>query len=225
MAKTAGSVQCQRIGCDAYFTPDNNAENSCRYHSGPPLFHDGGKEWSCCKQRSHDFSDFLNLPGCATGKHSSEKPIIPVAPSPNAPKPMQMAKTGDPALDAAKAACGRCRQGFFCSDHGSQKLTGAIAQPSPTPVPKISEPVKKTLTPKVIDINAKQVCKHKGCGNPFTEKDNHEAACSYHPGPAVFHDRQKGWKCCDVHVTEFDEFLEIPPCTKGWHDANPEDAA
>jgi hypothetical protein len=28
-----------------------------------PLFHDGKKEWSCCKQRSHDFSDFLNLPG------------------------------------------------------------------------------------------------------------------------------------------------------------------
>lgn len=55
---------------------------------------------------------------CATGKHSSEKPVTKAAPSPNAPKPMQMAKTGDPALDAAKAACGRCRQGFFCSDHG-----------------------------------------------------------------------------------------------------------
>lgn len=33
------------------------------------------------------------------------------------------------------------------------------------------------------------------------------------------------WKCCDVHVKEFDEFLEIPPCAKGWHDANPQDAA
>ncbi|KAF6160362.1 hypothetical protein GIB67_019131 [Kingdonia uniflora] len=25
------------------------------------------------------------------------------------------------------------------------------------------------------------------------------------------------WKCCDIHVKEFDEFMEIPPCQKGWH--------
>jgi hypothetical protein len=30
------------------------------------------------------------------------------------------------------------------------------------------------------------------------------------------------WKCCDVHVKEFDEFMSIPPCTKGWHNADPE---
>uniref|UniRef100_A0A453CPS7 CHORD domain-containing protein n=1 Tax=Aegilops tauschii subsp. strangulata TaxID=200361 RepID=A0A453CPS7_AEGTS len=30
----------------------------------------------------------------------------------------------------------------------------------------------------------------------------------------------EGWKCCDVHVKEFDEFMEIPPCTKGWHNAD-----
>jgi disease resistance protein len=164
---------------------------------------------------------------CTKGKHSSEKPVAKAAPSPNG-KPMQMAKTGDPALDSAKAACGRCRQGFFCSDHGALKPTGAAAKPVPSPtqvsVPKISEPVKSAPA-KVMDINAKQVCKRKGCGNTFTEKDNHESACRYHPGPAIFHDRLRGWKCCDVHVKEFDEFLEIPPCTKGWHDANPEDAA
>ncbi|KQK23648.1 hypothetical protein BRADI_1g75162v3 [Brachypodium distachyon] len=49
------------------------------------------------------------------------------------------------------------------------------------------------------------------------EKDNHDSACDYHPGPAVFHDRMRGSKCCDVHVKEFDEFMEIPACTKGWH--------
>lgn len=85
---------------------------------------------------------------------------------------------------------------------GAQKPTGTIAKPSPAPAqvpfPKSSEPVKKTLPPKVMDINAKQVCKHKGCGNTFTEKENHESACSYHPGPAVFHDRQKG-VCCFIH--------------------------
>lgn len=28
-----------------------------------PIFHDGMKEWSCCKKRSHDFSLFLEIPG------------------------------------------------------------------------------------------------------------------------------------------------------------------
>lgn len=30
------------------------------------------------------------------------------------------------------------------------------------------------------------------------------------------------WKCCDIHVKEFDEFMEIPPCTRGWHNADPD---
>ncbi len=33
MAKEEGT-RCQRIGCDALFTPDNNPEGSCHYHSG-----------------------------------------------------------------------------------------------------------------------------------------------------------------------------------------------
>lgn len=107
---------------------------------------------------------------------------------------------------------------------------------------------------KVVDINQPQTCKNPGCGKTFKEKDNHDTACSYHPGPAVFHDRMRGvryiilfksiydcvallitkfknnafivclilqWKCCDIHVKEFDEFMGIPPCTKGWHNANP----
>lgn len=45
---------------------------------------------------------------------------------------------------------------------------------------------------KRIDINQPQTCKNKGCGKTFKERDNHETACSYHPGPAVFHDRMRG---------------------------------
>lgn len=46
--------------------------------------------------------------------------------------------------------------------------------------------------PKIVDINEPQTCKNKGCGQTFKERDNHDSACSYHPGPAVFHDRMKG---------------------------------
>lgn len=45
---------------------------------------------------------------------------------------------------------------------------------------------------KIIGINEPQICKNKGCGKTFMEMENHDIACSYHPGPAVFHDRLRG---------------------------------
>lgn len=131
-----------------------------------PIFHDGMKEWSCCKKRSHDFSLFLEIPGyvsfvvselfaelinntvasnsekissfdwlcevificcvacffhwrCQTGQHTTEKPILTkVAPTPRkpvaAPIPVSGCTTTSP-----KETCSRCKQGFFCSDHGT----------------------------------------------------------------------------------------------------------
>ncbi|KAJ7297659.1 hypothetical protein O6H91_Y043700 [Diphasiastrum complanatum] len=220
----ANQLRCQRIGCDAFFSLEDNPDDACCYHPGP-LFHDGGKEWSCCKQRSHDFSLFLSIPGCTTGKHSSEKPQTRAAPSPN--KPIPISSIGNAALDSAKASCSRCQQGFFCSDHGS-KVVSVPALPAKSSMKSASKPenleaeVKASPAPlKVVDLDAKQVCKNKSCGKTFTERENHESACSYHPGPAVFHDRSRGWQCCDVYVKEFDEFLTVPPCTKGWHNAGP----
>ncbi|KAF2656641.1 chord-domain-containing protein [Lophiostoma macrostomum CBS 122681] len=57
-------------------------------------------------------------------------------------------------------------------------------------------------------------CVHKGCGKSY-EDENEE--CVYHPGPPVFHEGQKGWKCCKPRVLTFDEFMTIPPCTTGKH--------
>ncbi|KAL6899825.1 hypothetical protein ACP4OV_006483 [Aristida adscensionis] len=227
-AGAAAPVRCQRIGCDAMFTDDNNPEGSCRYHpSGvtpwiflsnvffQPVFHDGMKEWSCCKQRSHDFSLFLEIPGCTTGKHTTEKPITKaVSSNPPRAAPIQSSKQG-----VGADACSRCRQGFFCSDHGSQPK---IQKPAATNDTNKESVEKPSVPPpkKKIDINEVRTCKNKGCGKSYKEKDNHDSACEYHPGPAVFHDRMRGWKCCDIHVKEFDEFMEIPPCTKGWHNAD-----
>ncbi|MCJ1292895.1 hypothetical protein MMC34_004448 [Xylographa carneopallida] len=59
-----------------------------------------------------------------------------------------------------------------------------------------------------------QKCAHKGCGKKFTDP---EEPCTYHPGPPIFHEGQKGWKCCKPRVLTFDEFLTIPPCTTGKH--------
>ncbi|KAF8052638.1 hypothetical protein N665_1526s0003 [Sinapis alba] len=182
-------LQCQRIGCNAMFTGDDNPDGSCQFHASP-FFHDGMKEWSCCKQRSHDFTL------CKKGIHTTEKPVL-AKPSPRQPITVP---TSSPVANAAtKDSCSRCRQGFFCSDHGSQPKE-QIRQALNTPAQAQEEEIE-TLAPPP----------------PVKKRDNHETACSYHPGPAVFHDRLRGWKCCDVHVKEFDEFMEIPPCTKGWH--------
>ncbi|XP_034203952.1 cysteine and histidine-rich domain-containing protein RAR1 [Prunus dulcis] len=214
--------KCQRIGCNAEFSEDDNPEGSCLYHDSGPIFHDGIKEWSCCKKRSHDFSLFLEIKGCKTGKHTTEKPVLSKA----KPKTPVSAPTAPPATDAlSKESCSRCRQGFFCSDHGSQakEMNSKPVNVATTPFAESITDVEGTSAPskKIVGINEPQICKNKGCGKTFKEKDNHEAACSYHPGPAIFHDRVRGWKCCDVHVKEFDEFMSIRPCTKGWHNADP----
>ncbi|KAJ6036392.1 hypothetical protein N7540_000671 [Penicillium herquei] len=57
-------------------------------------------------------------------------------------------------------------------------------------------------------------CVHKGCGKTFSDP---EEDCVYHPGPPVFHEGQKGWKCCKPRVLTFEEFLAITPCTTGKH--------
>jgi len=228
-------LTCQRIGCDAKYTEDDNPEGCCRYHPGAPLFHDGRKEWSCCKARSHDFGEFMSLPGCTVGRHSQDKPQKP-APSPNnnpVAKPIEpgfkiqgsgtavkiqgsgsASSAASSDLDAAKANCPRCKQGFFCSDHQGPpaiKVAGVMAQTA-KPKPKVAE----------VGPDVEQTCKNKGCGLKYKENENHNNACKYHPGPPLFHDRKKGWKCCDVHVDDFDKFLSIPPCTTGRHNANAE---
>ncbi|KOM36043.1 hypothetical protein LR48_Vigan02g219300 [Vigna angularis] len=155
MEKTTLKVRCQRIGCDATFSEDDNPDGSCRYHDSLIFF-------------------LLSL---SSSLGSQSKPVNVVDKSPNL--------VGD-----------------------ASAINNSSVQ---APKPK-----------KIVDINEPQVCKNKGCGQTFKEKDNHDTACSYHPGPAVFHDRMRGWKCCDIHVKEFDEFMNIPPCSKGWHSADPE---
>ncbi|KAA3456179.1 cysteine and histidine-rich domain-containing protein RAR1 isoform X1 [Gossypium australe] len=161
MAEQAVKLRCQRIGCNATFTEDDNPEGSCTFHAScpswlsmdfgmllnlvnrsdfssssscclacwlgscawadlckqGPIFHDGMKEWSCCKKRSHDFSLFLEIPGCKTGKHTTEKPVL------NKPVATKTIPTSSSAVTlstsaTSKESCPRCSQGFFCSDHG-----------------------------------------------------------------------------------------------------------
>jgi len=212
--RTDGKLRCQRIGCDALYTEDNNPSGACRYHPGPPVFHDGGKTWGCCNAKSHDFGTFMSLPGCRVGAHSQEKPAAP-AQSPNvtaAPPPLPPT-IAQKKLQAKAGAedCPRCKQGFFCSEHATGSGPVVVAPPKPKP---------KAAPAGPDDV---QTCRHKGCGEKFTERANHDKACHFHPGPPIFHERQKGWACCNVVKFDFDDFLKIPPCAVGRHSADEND--
>ena len=55
---------------------------------------------------------------------------------------------------------------------------------------------------------------------PILQDENDGESCLHHPGPAIFHDRKKGWGCCQQFAKEFDAFLSIPACTRGKHNAS-----
>jgi len=71
MYKCMCDIVCVCVLCCVYI------KGCCQHHPGVPVFHDALKGWSCCSRRSTDFTEFLNIPGCANGRHSSEKPPEP----------------------------------------------------------------------------------------------------------------------------------------------------
>ncbi|KAF7720588.1 hypothetical protein EC973_007277, partial [Apophysomyces ossiformis] len=172
---------------------------------------EGLKGWSCCKKRVVDFDEFLQLPGCTYGRHSTEKPIAPQTPAKEevaTPAASQVTKDGVEIYGEAK---------------------------KPTPKPVVATPVAKTETkeekkePEIeeeddetVPVSTGTVCKRRGCGvaykdNATSRGEGAEAICKYHPGAPVFHEGSKGWSCCPRKVLEFEEFLKIQGCKVGKH--------
>ncbi|XP_056122760.1 cysteine and histidine-rich domain-containing protein 1a [Rhinichthys klamathensis goyatoka] len=64
---------CKNGGCSkTYNGPKTDAE-TCSYHPGVPIFHEGMKYWSCCKRKTSDFNSFLSQDGCNKGSHQWRK--------------------------------------------------------------------------------------------------------------------------------------------------------
>ncbi|XP_016348931.1 cysteine and histidine-rich domain-containing protein 1-like isoform X2 [Sinocyclocheilus anshuiensis] len=66
-------TSCKNGGCSKMFNGPDGDEETCLYHSGVPIFHEGMKYWSCCKRKTSDFNTFLSLEGCTRGKHQWKK--------------------------------------------------------------------------------------------------------------------------------------------------------
>lgn len=61
---------CKNNSCKGIYQGPASNEESCNYHPGVPIFHEGMKYWSCCQKKTTEFSTFLEQPGCTQGKHT-----------------------------------------------------------------------------------------------------------------------------------------------------------
>ena len=212
--------KCVHKGCGKTFS---DPEEPCVYHPGPPIFHEGQKGvrcfqlpypmlhsgwgenltvitgWKCCKPRFLTFDEFLSIPPCTTGKHSTVEEQAPdpdpkPSSEPLAPKPLT-ANTSS-VLDVP----------VF------KPITPAITPTSASPTPVESESDDPSLP-----IPAKATCRRKGCNVSSTtdgQVPSNGEECIYHPGQPLFHEGSKGWTCCKKRVLEFDEFLKLPGCKR-----------
>ncbi|KAJ5677826.1 uncharacterized protein N7477_003459 [Penicillium maclennaniae] len=182
--------KCVHKGCGKTFS---DPEEECVYHPGPPVFHEGQKGWKCCKPRVLTFEEFLAIPPCTTGKHSTvDDTPAPEPPKVAEPPPEQVAPV-ETKLPERPA------------------LSPAIPPPTPPAAP-LPEPDSDDPD---LEIPANAICRRKGCGATYTGSTaRDEEKCTHHPGVPVFHEGSKGWSCCKRRVLEFDQFLKIPGCTE-----------
>ncbi|KAH8106764.1 HSP20-like chaperone [Cristinia sonorae] len=200
-------MRCTNKGCGQDFEETNNSDQGCTYHPGAPVFHEGLKSWSCCKEVNKpvlEFDEFMKIPGCATGSHSSKVPQV------DAPKPKESTNI--------KVTESKDGKEVYTTTPLVVATPPSIAGPrEPAPPPEeeeddLSVPVKVGTS-----------CKRKGCGKSFVSDEvsrsgeGDEATCVYHPMPPLFREGSKGYLCCKRRVLEFDEFLKIEGCKKGRH--------
>jgi cysteine/histidine-rich domain-containing protein 1 len=65
----AAGTSCKHGGCKGSYKSSASNDESCVYHPGFPIFHEGLKFWTCCQRKTSDFQAFLEQAGCETGKH------------------------------------------------------------------------------------------------------------------------------------------------------------
>lgn len=210
----ANEVLCYNKGCGKTYDPNLNTDVSCIHHPGVPVFHDALKGWSCCKRRTTDFTDFLNIPGCSKGKHSNEKPQQPIKPK------VSSSKTTD----------------------AKEKPVVVLQPPMPKPIKIVAPMMRPSADEPTIPLSFKstaslkkaleklslgeknqgdtlkqiKICQHLSCKSVYTE--GIDEVCIHHPGGPVFHEGMKYWSCCNRKTSDFTAFLSQEGCVKGTHE-------
>ncbi|OAA64970.1 CORD and CS domain protein [Cordyceps fumosorosea ARSEF 2679] len=181
--------KCVHQGCGKLFT---DATEECNYHPGPPIFHEGQKGWKCCKPRVLTFDEFMTIPPCTVGTHSTtDKP----------PEVEEKPKEDDAAL-AKKIA------ELTASAPRRTPIPTAQAASTPPPPPPESDDDDPSL-----EIPDGATCRRRTCGKTHTKGAAREGeSCVHHPGVPIFHEGSKGYSCCKRRVLEFDQFMKIEGC-------------
>ncbi len=164
--------------------------------------------WKCCKPRVLTFDEFLAIPPCTAGKHSTTDEALPPAPS----EREQAAQTQEPQVPITKP--------IFTSINGNNTLSWALpsrtTQPAlaPSPAPSPAPPESESDDPS-LPITSGATCRRRGCNQEYkSESSRDDEECVFHPGHALFHEGSKGWTCCKRRVLEFDEFMKIEGCKR-----------
>jgi hypothetical protein len=194
-------LRCKNYGCQKYYDPNNNPDDNCMHHTGPPVFHETAKYWSCCPQKkAYDFESFLEIVGCAKGPCSQVNTGAQISASPNA-----VSTDGAPAIPPAAPL-------KSISDYNTSNPEAVTSE-----MAAVKLVTTRKSTRNADGITAK--CQRKGCQQTFTIADNHSDACTYHCGQPIFHDAAKYWSCCaDKKKYDFDAFMAVPGCSVGFHD-------
>ena len=198
MAEEDGSsLRCRNYGCNQYYNETDNDDQSCHHHTGPPIFHDTMKCWSCCRDRkAYDFEAFQLIKGCSNGRHSIIPPAVALGKSTSA------ADGSEPVPVAAPL-----------------KSIAAYNAANPEAASAAASAVKTLARKSTRGTDGTARCQRKGCQKQFIFENNEEGACTYHKGQPVFHDAIKFWSCCpNKKCFDFDEFLAVPGCGTGFHD-------
>ncbi len=212
----ACEVQCYNKGCGQKFDPTTNASDTCRFHPGVPVFHDALKGWSCCKKRSTDFTEFLNIPGCSTGCHSNEKPAEPEKPQADSkvdasveeppPPPRAPQVKGPKPRPSEKEPMVRLKS-----------IVGASLQQALEKQMKEMKIESQSTSQDPSEVAVGTVCKNSGCTYQYGGPHSNDNACTYHPGVPIFHEGMKYWSCCQRKTSDFNSFLSQEGCENGSH--------
>ena len=163
--------------------------------------------WKCCKPRVLTFDEFMTIPPCTTGTHST----IDDTPAPE-PKPSNEEVEAKIAAQNQKAA-----QAAQQADTLTPAVARvAVASASQTPRASSPAPPEDEDDDPSLPVPDGASCKRRGCGATYTAttaEGREGEQCIHHPGQALFHEGSKGWTCCKKRVLEFDEFMRIPGCT------------
>ena len=207
---TKNKLRCKNYGCQKYYDDDDtNHNDSCTHHTGPPVFHDTSKYWSCCpNKKAYDFDSFQEIVGCAKGKHSQTNIGLSISASPNATATVNT--TDNNSSNALPTTVLKS-----ISDYNSNNPEASSAASSASKM--IGAAAIRKSSRKEDGFHAK--CQRRGCQKDFKISENTNTSCCYHSGQPIFHDAVKFWSCCaNTKCYDFDEFMAVKGCCVGQHD-------